>query len=1105
MEKVITNKFCVTSVYDGEDGRDAAALEISPNPIVFNGDSNGAVSRGGTATPVTVQMRVGGGSPVQLRDIVAVTTPPGVEFRTYSSGSSQGGAAPSNLGTLRYRVGLISDPHYNAEGDDTEFAGDIENAMDYFDSLASMAFSCCCGDVCDTMNEDLVMFTRLWANKAKCLNGAGWPSGGKTGFQLIRPQGGIMPKPSMRLMTCLGNHDVRQVFGQTSNGYNDPRTGNKWNGVARLKYLPDSTQPTWVTTWEDEGQRPGLTASDQWTNEYNNPTNRDYSVENLKEYIGEGNAGESDIYFLGYDDIWNPGAGWGIYNSVTAASGGWSIRSMRSKMNFYHVKGSDLFVFISADYGTDPNVDQCWRFDHAINLLDMNDAYAQQVESYVIQQENALGDPNKYSRAAEYGFNYQIYDCRALLFLKKVLEDNYASKRIFVFSHHYFPHKAGNGKSNAHVDGGTGYYCSKDHVRPFQSPMDYGSQCGSYDLCGVQFHFLNVLNRLYPKAVWFTGHSHFIWQDKDSDPFMNFCDGDFDYKKPTANDSATNYNGSSGVPAFYTRTSDDRVAKTAWNVHLPSLSRPKTLSTGQEMRKGNWSQGAVMEVYDDYVKIIGLSFKDDGSGGGYYGHTDGSGKFVPEPREITNLIVRKSDGKGWVDGYEQESASSYTDTPLVISGDTAAGTITAEGARDAVEGLLTVTLRDVSGNEASGSATVTVHADTGGQAGPPGAEYKVLSEKTFYCRTASSSAPAQPTTKSPGSGFVDGSGNSWSVTPPIPYVSEPFVWKCTFTTFQLTAVDFRWGDVEPFETYQPQTRILTYVEWEAFFAPGADNRIYRGDPGEPYKDLYLDTHQEAFYECIKSGNATPYIAPGGTGSWEEYWKAGTYFASVGVGLLAVVKAHVKELVVGMLQTEMSQDGICISISGGLMRATYAASNQYAEFGVRETADGTKILCLNFYKDGDLLLALGPDDIYSHMTVRESAYEAVSAKRSASSNTGGTKLNPATTGDTIYRFTEGIQSVGGVKKYAVSQSTKPSVFDAKYLAQQYSDATLRGSSSTLQNRKAQDGWYLYEASGGTAREMHVVDGVVTERNYIKYNTRTYVINEWGPEMDYDREA
>lgn len=242
MKLVVTDNLAVAA----EDGRPAAALEVSPESLQFKGDTEGKVSA--TEKEIRVSLRVGGRESLAVLNSINADTPEGISFETrHTTTTTSGSGAPSSLGTLRYRIGLISDPHYNVDGDDTEFAGDIENAMEYFNSLSGMAFIACCGDMCEGNNEDLVMFTRLWTNKAKVLNGGSWPSGGKTGFQLARS--GTLPKPSMRLLCCMGNHDVRQVLGQSSLGYNDCRTANKWGSIARLKFLVSENPAKWETTW----------------------------------------------------------------------------------------------------------------------------------------------------------------------------------------------------------------------------------------------------------------------------------------------------------------------------------------------------------------------------------------------------------------------------------------------------------------------------------------------------------------------------------------------------------------------------------------------------------------------------------------------------------------------------------------------------------------------------------------------------------------------------------------------------------------------------------------------------------------------------------------
>jgi len=65
-----------------------------------------------------------------------------------------------------------------------------------------------------------------------------------------------------------------------------------------------------------------------------------------------------------------------------------------------------------------------------------------------------------------------------------LLEEN-KDCRIFFFSHHFLPHKAGG--ANNYSNG------------------------GSANLMGLTFLFLNKLNNSYKNVIWFSGHSHFKW------------------------------------------------------------------------------------------------------------------------------------------------------------------------------------------------------------------------------------------------------------------------------------------------------------------------------------------------------------------------------------------------------------------------------------------------------------------------------------------------------------------------------------------------------------------------------------------------------------------
>jgi len=130
-------------VHFRQRGKSSAVVESEPQAIILNANADGTVNN--VSENVTVKMRVGGEAVLAaLTEIVSVETPSGVAFQRVTSETTPSGDAitiPAGL-TKLYSVGLISDPHYNSSGDDTEFLTDIENAMDKFDSMG-VDFVCC--------------------------------------------------------------------------------------------------------------------------------------------------------------------------------------------------------------------------------------------------------------------------------------------------------------------------------------------------------------------------------------------------------------------------------------------------------------------------------------------------------------------------------------------------------------------------------------------------------------------------------------------------------------------------------------------------------------------------------------------------------------------------------------------------------------------------------------------------------------------------------------------------------------------------------------------------------------------------------------------------
>ena len=111
----------------------------------------------------------------------------------------------------------------------------------------------------------------------------------------------------------------------------------------------------------------------------------------------------------------------------------------------------------------------------------------------------------------------------------------------------------------------------------------------------------------YKNSIWFTGHSHYswLWQTRDKNISIcahdsNFIEGDDSNGAPIGQIEVTGYKCDS-----------------AFNVHLPSLARPLKLGANGDsynnVLDAKGSEGAIMDVYDDYVDIRGIIFKKSDS------------------------------------------------------------------------------------------------------------------------------------------------------------------------------------------------------------------------------------------------------------------------------------------------------------------------------------------------------------------------------------------------------------------------------------------------------------------------------------------------------------
>lgn len=149
-------------------------------------------------------------------------------------------------------------------------------------------------------------------------------------------------------------------------------------------------------------------------------------------------------------------------------------------------------------------------------------------------------------------FSSTIYLESSLLWLEDKLEE-YRNERCFIFTHPFFPDRAGN----------------LNEIYP----------SGNW-LKGTQLATLQDLCDSYPNTLWFSGHSHWEW------------------KLQAYQDRANIYT---------TKTDSER--SSGWCVHIPSCGVPITSDGTTRVDNVHGSEGAVIEVHENYVEVLGVDFK----------------------------------------------------------------------------------------------------------------------------------------------------------------------------------------------------------------------------------------------------------------------------------------------------------------------------------------------------------------------------------------------------------------------------------------------------------------------------------------------------------------
>lgn len=157
-----------------------------------------------------------------------------------------------------------------------------------------------------------------------------------------------------------------------------------------------------------------------------------------------------------------------------------------------------------------------------------------------------------------YEFTSNTYLDADITWLGNKLEA-YKTDRCFVITHMFFPDASGN----------------------FQQIYPSGNW-----LSGNQLTSLKTLRANYPRVIWMNGHSHWKWYLQQYEAQANVW--------PVTNDGRT----------------------TAWCLHIPSCASPIDSNVGNSSLSSNrvsmsgQSEGAIIDVYEDYVDVRAISFKD---------------------------------------------------------------------------------------------------------------------------------------------------------------------------------------------------------------------------------------------------------------------------------------------------------------------------------------------------------------------------------------------------------------------------------------------------------------------------------------------------------------
>lgn len=496
-----------------------------------------------------------------------------------------------DLGKYLYKVGLLSDYHICVDNDNNTSSktddwwdeDDFKTAMNKFVADPDVKFIAGCGDVLEsgspklaTPEDDRNEFYNMYDVPYWQVAGLRFftPLGNHDFYGIFESRNGdtILPERFTNANSISGhNTGVNDRIGKISIGdqgingivpgrgrivFDAPDNKVHTNGQGDMRFFAYNA---YIEMYKDAAKyKKDLTPSE---NRFS-----DEATSTMKKYV-------LDNWNNCKDDI----SGWNKDRK--------GMRNAYSKLNYWLQKDNDIYIFLSVDYGDDVwSINNEWhdRMIHARTIINLNtdDPYIKRMKEYVSDTE--------YSSADE-PYNYQYYSPNTLIWLKEIIENN-KNKKIYVFTHHFLPHKSGN--SNGVPQNGAYQYSD---INKAGDLIATGLNKGSNSVTGIEFWFLNKLQNLYKNVIWFSGHSHISWE----------VDGHFD------NNDYTIVSPSAQNKYVYTKATSIPKSKSAWTVSLPSLSKPRFINNNESQRLYEDAEMGIMEVYEKGVKIKGYKIREN--------------------------------------------------------------------------------------------------------------------------------------------------------------------------------------------------------------------------------------------------------------------------------------------------------------------------------------------------------------------------------------------------------------------------------------------------------------------------------------------------------------